>query len=58
VSNSIEADIRNDLREAIVAAPQSGKGAISKLSEVHYSTVKKDFHKWKALKIVADLLRS
>ena len=40
-------DITRDLREAIVAAPQPGKGykAIFKLFGVFYSTVRNIIHK-------------
>ncbi|XP_053577468.1 uncharacterized protein LOC128666737 isoform X3 [Bombina bombina] len=53
-------DICNDLREAIVAAHQSGKGykAISKQFKVHHSTVRKIIYKWKTFKTVANLPRS
>ncbi|KAM3912509.1 uncharacterized protein RB166_019314 isoform 2-T2 [Leptodactylus fuscus] len=53
-------EISNDLREAIVAAHQSGKGykAISKQFEVHHSTVRKIIHKWKTFKTVGNLPRS
>ena len=53
-------DIRNDLREAIVAAHQSGKGykAISKQFKVHHSTLRKIIHKWETFKTVANLPRS
>ena len=45
-------DISNDLREATVAAHQSGKGykAISKLFGVHHSTERKIIHRWKTFK--------
>jgi len=47
-------DISNDFR-AVVAAHQSDKcyTAISKQSEVHYSTVRKIIHKWKTFKTAA-----
>ncbi|MEE6522209.1 hypothetical protein FKM82_020645 [Ascaphus truei] len=52
-------DISNDLREAIVAAHQSGKGykAISKQFKVHHSTGRKIIQKWKTFKTVANLPR-
>jgi len=50
-------DISNDLREAIVAAHQSGKGykAISKLPGVRHSTEKKIIHKWKTFRTAVNL---
>jgi len=53
-------DISNDLREAIVAAHQSGKGfkAISKLFKVHHSTERKIIHKWKTFKTAVNPPRS
>jgi len=50
-------DISNDLREAAVAAHQSGKGykVISKQFGVHQSTVRKIIiHVWKTFKTVAN----
>jgi len=49
-------DISNDLREATVAARQSGKGyeVISKLSGVHHSTERK----WKTFRTAVNLPRS
>ena len=53
-------DISDDLREAIVAAHQSGKGykVISQLFGVHHSTERKIIHKWKTFKTVTSLPRS
>jgi len=47
----------NGLREAIVAANQSGKGykAISKQSGVHHSTERTIIHKWKTFKTAANV---
>uniref|UniRef100_A0A3Q3A0Z3 Sleeping Beauty transposase HTH domain-containing protein n=1 Tax=Kryptolebias marmoratus TaxID=37003 RepID=A0A3Q3A0Z3_KRYMA len=52
--------ISNDLREADVAAHQSGEGfkTISKQFGVHYFTLRKILHKWKTLKTAASFLRS
>ena len=50
----------NDLREAIVAAHQSGKGykAISELYGAHHSTERKIIHKWKTFRTAVNLNRS
>ena len=45
-------DISNDLREAIVAAHQSGKGYMVISKQFHYCTERKIFHKWKTFKTV------
>jgi len=50
-------DISNDLREAVIAAHQSGK-TISKLFGVPHFTMKKIIHKWKTLTTVVNLSRS
>ena len=53
-------DISNDLREAIGAAHQSGKGykVISKLFGVHKSTARKIIHKQRTFKTVVNLTRN
>jgi len=51
-------DISNNLREAIVAAHQSGKGYKAILVGVHHSTERKIIHKWKRLKAAVNLPRS
>ena len=53
-------DISNDLREAIVAAHQFGKGYkdISKFFGVHHSTEIKIIHKWETFNTAVYLPRS
>lgn len=55
--NTRRKDSSNDLREANVAACQSGKGynTICKQSKVHYSAVRKIIHESKTFKAVANL---
>lgn len=52
-------DISNDLEEVNVAANQCGKHykAIIKLFQVHHTTMRKIFHKQKALKTASSLSR-
>ncbi|CAI5768315.1 TCB1 transposase [Podarcis lilfordi] len=53
-------DISNALREAIVAAHETGKDykAISKQFKVHHSTIRKIIQKWKTFQTVVNLPRS
>lgn len=53
-------NISPDLREAVAAAHQSGTGhkAIAEQFEIHHSSVNRIVYKWKAFKVIANLMRS
>lgn len=53
-------NISNRIKEATGAAHQCGAvyKVVSKQSKLHYSIVRKIIHKWKTLKVVANLRRT